>query len=699
LRGKVSSVASVLVLCLASAAAQAADPEEIVVFGQRSNTTGVQLLTQPILDTPQTITVIPQAVIQLQGSADLRDVLKNDPSIQIHANEDNAQGTNVYIRGFSARFDTYLDGILDIGTYTRDPFYLEQVNVLTGPSGVLFGRGSTGGIVEQVSKKPGLDPFINGSFSVSTDPGERLTADVNMPFADGAAIRVNGLLYNSDIAGRDEGNYQRVGFAPSVAFGLNSPTQVVISFLHQQDWDLPDYGVPWIDIGSPSTNVSHPASVPWSNFYGFKSDYVRTSADIVTATVSHDLNDWITLHNGFRYGTFQRNYRLTAPNVDDPVAIGTPLDTVEVDRVQRGGFSQETILDDQFSANVKFDTFGASHNLVIGGEVGHQTSDPTVYKYTGVPPAENALAPDDNTPFAGTTIPKSIVSVTADTLAGFLADTVEVGPFEISGSARIDRFDASYVNSVAPPAIYFNHTDVRPSFRGAVVYKVTPDVSLYTVYGTSFDPSAEGLSLSAATADLAPERSHTVEAGIKWSMTDRFLVSADLFRTIMINLREQSPVDPTVDVLAGNARAEGFELLAQGHITDQWMVLAGYTYLQATVISSPDPDVGNRLQNSPRHSIKVWSSYDVTPDLTLGGGVDYQSSRIPNPLPDANHFLQQVPGYATISAVARYRINDMFSVQLNIDNIADRRYYDGLDDDHVEVGAGRSAKFTLFFND
>jgi catecholate siderophore receptor len=656
------------------------------------------MLTQPIKDTPQTITVIPEEVIKLQGLTDLRDVLKNDPSVQIHANEDSAVGTNVYIRGFSARYDVYLDGVLDLGFYNRDPFFLEQVNVLTGPSGVMFGRGSTGGVIEEVSKKPGPDPFVRGSLSVSTDPGERLTADINMPIADGAAIRINGLAYNSDIAGRDEGHNQRVGFAPSLVVGQGTPTQFLLSFVHVQDWDQPDYGLPWIDIGAPGSNVSHPAAVPWSNFYGFKNDYLRSSADIVTATVTHDLTDEVALHNVLRYGTFQRNFRLTAPNVDDPVPVGTPLDTVLVDRVQRGGNSQETNLDDQFSANAKFDTFGFTHNLVVGGEVAHISSDPTVFKYSGVP-AANLISPDLDTPFSGTAVPKSIVSVTANTLAGYLVDTVEVGPFEISGAARIDRFVASYLNSVALPLVAFSHTDVRPSFRGSIVYKVLPDVSLYTVYGTSFDPSAEGLSLSAATADLAPERSHTVEAGVKWSVSDRLLVSADLFRTIMINLRETSPIDPTVDVLAGDARSEGFELLAQGHVTDQWTVLAGYTYLQATVISSPDGDVGNRLQNTPRHSLKLWSAYDVTPDLTLGGGVDYQSSRVPGSFPDGNGFLQAVPGYATISAVARYKINDMFSLQLNVDNIADRRYYDGLDDDHVEAGNGRSAKMTLYFND
>jgi catecholate siderophore receptor len=682
-------------LCLAPTFAHADDPEEVVVFGAR-NTTGVAGLTQPILDTPQTITVIPREIIELQGSTDLRDVLKNDPSVQIHANEDSAQGTNVYIRGFSARFDTYLDGMLDLGSYFRDPFFLEQVNVLTGPSSVLFGRGSTGGVVEQVSKRPGADPFVNGSFAVGTEPSERLTADVNMPFGEDAAFRVNGLLYNSDIAGRDVGGYQRFGIAPSVIFGLNSPTQVLISLLHQSDWDTPDYGVPWIDLQTPSA-ISHPASVPWNNYYGFKSNYVRTSADILTATVTHELSDQITLRNQFRFASFERNYRATAPAIDGLIPADTPLDSISVDRVQRGGFSQETLLDDQFGLTATFETYGISHTLVFGAEFGRQTSDPTVLKYSGVP-STNLIYPDINQPFAGTAVPKSIVSVNADTEAGYLVDTMQYGPVEVDAAARIDRFAASYSNQVPSP-VFYSHADVRPSFRGAVVYKATPDVSIYAVYGTSFDPSAEGLSLSAATANLSPERSHTVETGVKWAANDRLLLSAALFRTVMVNLRETSPIDPTVQILAGTARSEGFELLAQGHVTDEWMIIGGYTYLNATVISSPDADVGNRLQNTPRHNIRLWSSYDVMPELTLGGGINYQSNRVPNSFPDSNDYVQRVPGYWTASLLARYKINDLFSVQFNLDNLFDRRYYDGLDDNHVEVGEGRSARITFILTD
>jgi catecholate siderophore receptor len=520
---------------------------------------------------------------------------------------------------------------------------------------------------------------------------------VNLPVADGVAFRLNALVHQSDVAGRDGAAYERVGIAPSLAVGLDTPTQLLISFLHQSEWDRPDYGVPWIDIGS-AANISHPAPVPPNNFYGFNSDYVRITADIATATVSREFGDAVKLRDQCRYASYQRNYRATNPQILPVIAPAMPLSDLTVTRVGRGGFSTETFLGDQIDLTAAFTTFGVTHALVFGGEFGRQTSDPTVLKYSGIP-GTSLLSPNPDQPFAGIATPKTIASFTADTQAVYATDTLTFDDrWEFTAAARLDRFDAAYSNRV-PTVTSFNHVDLRPSWRGALVYKATDDLSLYGTYGTSFDPSAEGLSLSASTADLSPERSHTIEAGVKWDFKDRVLFSAALFRTLMVNLREPSPADTSVTILAGNARSEGVELEAQGHVTDRWLVLAGYTYLNASVISSPDADVGARLQNTPRHSVKAWSAYDLANGITIGGGIEYQSSRVPGSFADPNGFLQQVPGYWTASALVKYQVSDSVSVQLNLDNLADERYYDNLDDNHVNVSAGRSARLTLAIHD
>jgi catecholate siderophore receptor len=698
-----TNVLFTILLSVTSAAAQSSsseapvalahdsDLDELLVNGER--TSDLRLLTQPIVDTPQTVTAISEEIMQLQAAGDLRDVLRNDPSVSAHADEDNAQGTNVQIRGFSARYDMYLDGQPDFGSYYRDPFNLEQVEVLTGPSSVLFGRGSTGGAIEQVSKKPQTDAFADATLSVGSDRLKRIAADVNVPAQEGAAFRVASMAQDGGTAGRDVVHTRRVGIAPSFTVGMNSATQLTVSYLYQRQWDNPDYGIPWIDIG-PTANVSHPALVPPNSFYGFQSDYSRVSVDILTASLRSQLAQTIILRNQIRYGVYDQNYREAEPGITSIIPPGTPLSTLRVTRTERGGRAHQNFLDDQLNFTAKFETFGVKHTLVAGAEAGRQVSEPTVLKFAGVP-GTNLIAPNEDQVFSGTSSPSSIVRFVANTEALYATDTLLLGGhWELNGAARLDRFDAEYRNQV-PSLVTLEHTDIIPSWRGAAIYKPMPDVSVYAMYGTSFDPSAEGLSLSASTAGLAPERSHSVETGAKWDPNKYLLLSGALFRTVMSNLREVSPNDPTIQILAGTARSQGFELQAQGYVTRAWLVLAGFTYLDTAILSSPNGDRGSPLQNAPRDNLRLFSAYDVSSKLTIGGGIEYSSSRVPGTVVDSNGFRQEVPGYWSASALARYRIAHRINLQLNVDDIANRRFYEGLDNNHVNVSAGRSVRLSL----
>jgi catecholate siderophore receptor len=653
------------------------------------------LLTEPVVETPQTITLITEQVIQLGGQVDLRDVLRLDPSVSQHADEDSGQGTNVQIRGFSARFDLYRDGQLDLGQYYRDPFDLETVEVLTGPSSVLFGRGSTGGAVDDVGKRPTLDPHTAAAVSFGDDDLARLTMDLGARLSPTSALRINGMAHYSGTAGRDQVHTGRVGFSPVIGFGLGTPTVVTLGVMHQSQWGRPDYGVPWIDIGRPG-GVSHPAAVPWNNYYGFKDDYSRVTADIATLAVEHDLApNWI-FNDQVRYASYSRGFRATEPGIGPIIAPGTPLGDVTVTRTVRGLSSTESFLEDQADVYGKFKLWGVTHKLVIGGAFGRQTSDPTTHSYSGVP-GVNLITPDETALFTGTVKTKSAVDFSADTAGAYVGDTVEYARlFEVEGVARVDQFDATYHNAVPSP-VTLEENVVEPSFRAAFVYKPAPAGRIYVMWGTSFDPSAEGLSLSASTADLAPEREHTVEAGIKWDFGHALLLSGAVFRTVQENYREASPTDPSLENIAGTARGQGVELLAQGRITARWLVLAGDTYLDAKIVASPNNDVGRPLQDAPRNSLRLFSAYDVTDRLTLGGGLNHSSSRVPSSVPDPNGFWQQAPGYTTLSVLARYQLAPTLSLQVNVDDLLDARYYDGTDDNHINVGAGRSVHVTLAF--
>ena len=655
------------------------------------------LLTEPMVETPQTITLITAQMIAVDGLSDLRDVLRFDPSVSAHADEDSGQGTNVAIRGFSARNDVYRDGQLDIGRYYRDAFDLETVEVLTGPSSVLFGRGSTGGAINSVSKKPSLDPLESADVTAGSDSLARIAADVNAPLSPSAAVRVNAMLHSSGTAGRDEVYSQRGAVSPVIAFGLGASTQVTLGLLHQFDWGRPDYGAPWIDVANPA-GVSHPAAGTWRYFYGFKNDYSRDTADTATAEVRSQLNSVWQFRDQLRYAWFDRSFRATEPGVAPLVAPGTPETSISVTRTVRGVASTESLLADQASLSGRFDLWGVTHKLVFGGEIGRQTSNPTTFRYAHVP-GTSLIAPTESAVFTGTVSTKSAVRFSADTAGAYVGDTLEFWKaFEAEAVIRFDRFAAHYANSVPTP-LTLDHTDNEPSYRAAFIYKPAPGGRVYLMCGTSFDPSAEALSLSASTADLAPERNQTVEAGVKWELHRSALLSAAVFRTVQANYRETSPLDSTVTTIAGTARSQGLELLAQGRITPRWLVLTGYTYLDAQIIASPNGDLRQPLQNAPRNSVRMFSTYDLTPALTVGGGLNASSGRAPSSFRDANGYLQRVPGFTTVSALARYQVRPGISLQLNVQNLLDARYYDGLDDNHVNVGAGRSVHLTLSLRD
>ena len=575
-------------------------------------------LTEPLLNTPQTIIEVPAQQAIDQGAFSMEDALRYVPGVNFHPNEDTSQRNQFYVRGFSSGNDRYLDGMVEIGDWYMDTFNMERLEVLEGPAGVLFGRGSTGGVVNYVSKVPRLSPLTEIGTSFGTDGTKRATVDFNRVVGDATALRINVVGYDGGVADRDRVNSDRFGIAPSISFGLGTDTRLTLSFLHQSEYDLPDYGVPWIDIGSPGA-ISRPALLPRHNFYGFNCcDFARNEVEIGTFNLTHDFNDAITIRDQFRYGSYAREFRVTEPGVPGVIAPGTPLTSITATRTMQGLRSSEKFLDNQTEALLKFHAWDFQHRAVIGLEVGRQTSAPSFFTYRNVP-TTNLINPDPDEPFTATISLGRAVWVEALTQAGYEIDTVHLGDdWLLSGAGRLDRFDAS-VNQIRPD-FAAKHTDLLPTWRTALTYKPALNGSVYFASGTSFDPSAEGLALSATTALLAAERSESFELGSKWQF-GKLMLSGALFRTTLYNVRERSPVDPTILILAGTARVDGLELIVAGDPLDRWHVFGGYTYLQTAIIASPQGDLGFRLQNAPKHAAKLWTTYDLTEDFTVGGGV------------------------------------------------------------------------------
>jgi catecholate siderophore receptor len=690
--------------------AQAADtaPVElppVSVEGAQSGQGGYQVglpsfgkLTQPLVSTPESVIEVPRKLLEDQGVTTMRDALRNVPGVSLAAGEGGQQGDNLSIRGFNAQNDFFLDGVRDFGSYYRDPFNLQSIEILEGPASVLFGRGSTGGAVNQVSKQPQIAPVTQGTVSLGTDGTQRITTDVNRAIdgVSGAALRLNLMGDINGVAGRNGAKNRRFGFAPELALGLGTDTRVTLDYYHIQADDTPDYGIPWLN--------GTPAPVAHQNFYGFSSsDFFRTSVDIATAKIEHDFSDNVTVSNQFRYGSYQRNLQVTEPLIlaqgpaQDIVTPGTPLDAITVSRHIIALKSRETILDNQTNANIRFDTGALHHTATIGFEISRQTSDPTRFTF---PYTLTDLLDPSNTPPAS--LPRTISTIAdthTDNLGAYVVDTVALTPqWDLLGGIRFDQFNTKF-DQIGTTVAHLNRDDGLPSYNAALVYKPVTNASLYARYGTSFDPSGESLSLSVATAAVAPEKTTTYEVGGKWDVLDQHLsLTGAVYQVQKDNARETDPNNPTLDILGGNYRVRGAQFGVAGHLNDRWELFGGYSFNDAIVVSSPNPkEVGHSPPNAPKHTLTLFTSYTLPwHDLELGGGINYVSGRTAASTPvTGTNIIERAPGYVTLSFMAKYPLSRNVSLQVNVLNATDTYYYDELHPGHIILGPSRSALFTI----
>jgi catecholate siderophore receptor len=687
----------------------------------------------PLVDTPQSITVISQQTMQDQGVTTLRDALRNAPGISLAAGEGGSQGDNLTLRGFTARNDIFLDGMRDFGSYYRDSFNYEAVEVLEGPSGVTFGRGSTGGVINQESKSPELRPFVVAEGDLGTDVTRRFTADINEPLpklGTGAAVRLNVMAHAANVAERDVTENKRFGIAPELALGLGTPNRLRASYFHFNESDIPDYGIPWY--------FNHPADVARHNYYGFRDgNFLDTNVNMGTVKAEHDIDGWATLRNSIRYANNERHARITEPQVNTAtsgaITPTTPLDQVMVNRNQISVYSNESFLWDQLDALVHATTFGIKHVAVIGAEGGRETSDPkrptfnyvnTAGQTINTVPTADLLRPNEDQLFAGTPARSSDVHATSTSYGIYLLDTMEFGRhWEFTGGARFDRFNtdeqsisyptpkqsASGPITQGPPTItYPSRLDRKPSWRAALVYKPRQNGSIYFDYGTSWNPSAETLALTVGpngtgTANLAPEFNRSYEVGSKWDFNQsRLSLRADLFRTTKDNAREASPTNSLVYVLAGTQRVDGAEIAITGRINSQWRVLSNYTHTHSEVVASQfyPLAVGAKLANVPDNIFNLWTTYQPTSRWVMGVGGNFVDSRTASstvPLDPTTGLVKQVPSYWVFNAMGSYSLGEHVSLQANVFNLANRNYIDEIHPAHIVPGAGTSGLFGLNF--
>jgi catecholate siderophore receptor len=641
-------------------------------------------LTEPLLDTPQSITVIPREVMDDRGATTLRDVLRTVPGITLSAGEGGGpQGDNLKIRGFAANNDLFIDGMRDQGQYSRDNFNLEQVEVIKGASATASGRGSTGGAVNLVTKTAGKEAITAGSVTVGTDRTKRLTADVNRSLTDygvDAAVRLNVMGHASGVAGRDVVENNRWGFAPSVTFGLSGPTKLTLSYMHLVEDNTPDYGIPVLS-GTSLPNVRR------ENYYGFQAlNAENTRTDIGTARLEHEFNDVVSVRDTLRASQTKRY-----ANVSVPRNASTLTNTMT--RTPTARDTTLKSLDNQTDVTFKFSTGGLKHSLVTGVELAAESYDNQPYSFTA---ATTSLS--DPNPFAlysGTRSPGAKSETKSSTVALYVMDTVKIGErWEIAGGLRYDRFhtDTKIAATATAAALNPTRTDNLLSWRGAIVYKPVPNASVYVSASTAYNPSAEGLALTAANGTTPPEKNLTYEVGAKWDVLgDALSLTGAVFRTEKTDARETLP-GGTVQVLNGLRRVDGFELGVAGHLSSKWQVFGGYTYQTSEIVKTfTAANKGNALASTPKHTVSLWSTYELPWNLKVGGGVQYVADRYWS---DAN--LGKIPNYAVFDAMAAYALRPGVELQVNLYNLTDKFYIERVHagGGHAVPGAGRTALFT-----
>ena len=650
--------------------------------------------TAPLLDTPQTVTVVPQQVMQEQNALSLRQVLSNVSGITFAAGEGGGGlGDSINIRGFSANSNILIDGLRDAAQTSRsDAFNLEAVEVVKGPSSAYSGAGTTGGSVNLVSKTPRANAFRNASVGLGTDGYKRLTADLNQPLdgLEGAVFRLNVMGHENQMAERDQIEFERWGIAPSLTFGMGTPTRLNLSYFRQSDKDVPDYGL-------PARDGKVLAGVDRDSYFGFRNlDTEETDVESFTVRLDHDFNDSVSISNITRYSETERLTVVSAAHVntaDVPAGFYRPAGPQGYGR----DYSTDLLIN-QTNVTWLFNTGPFAHTLVTGAEVSREDYQRSTFN-NGLPsgnawPVYDLSNPPGYWSGAVTHTPLQDVDANLDTRALYLFDTLELSEhWEVLAGLRYEHFEGGSrsVNLTDGVVTRLESSDEMVSGRLGLIYKPAPNGSIYVAWGNSFNPSAEylastGAGVSADTESLEPEENDTWELGTKWELFDRRMaLNAAVFRVTKTNGRVDTNSTDDPVVLDGKQRVDGIELGVSGRITDQWEAFANYTFLSSEILEAGEVDVaeeGQALPNTPPRSFSLWTTYELPAGFEVGYGAQYVSERNVHAASRT-----KVPDYWVHSAMLGYDVSDTLNLQLNVRNLFNEEYYD-----RVRANAGTEVR-------
>lgn len=658
----------------------------VVVHGTRdrdsqtyqSGVTSVGKTPTAAKDIPQSLTVVNDKLLQDQGKDSFKEALRNVPGITFEAGEGGRIGDSIRLRGFSVSGDIYLDGIRDIAQYNRDTFNVDRIEVLRGSASMLFGRGSTGGVVNQVSKVPRLITEHEVNVTVGDGNYLRTTGDFNIKTGDDAALRIGTMTTDWD--GRaGKASTQRRGLALDYRMGIGTADELLFSLYHLNYDDKPDLGGRWLEL--------RPAPFPADRWYGAQSDYQRDSADMATLTHTHRWSDGSSLKTSLRDGRFKRDLWATqlngfAPGVtqasfgaNTAVARGTQT---------RAGEEHHTFLQSDYLTTTEW--FGRKNQLLLGTDIAHERSARDGYRNIPLRPS-TTVGLADNSPIADTRVRFPQTQFTSTAVGLYAQDTINLtAQWKLVGGLRYDRFSGDFDRSgnAAPNNTSLSRSDGVWSKRLGVMYQPNDEVSYYASYGTSFNTSGDLYQYDANSANTPPESSRNIEIGAKWELWDGDLsLRTALARTDKYNERNTDVNQATGEfLLSGQRHTDALEFEVAGRITPRWDVFAGIAFMRAVIdkagsSASAQATVGLNPGLTPRRQANLWTTYKVTDKWRVGGGFTYASENGPASA-NAAALANRAPGYTRWDAMLEYVCNDNHSLRLNVDNLTNKVYYSSL---------------------
>ncbi|WP_349571517.1 TonB-dependent receptor [Azotobacter salinestris] len=675
--------------------------------------------TAPLRETPKSVTIISQQVIEDTGALTLVDALRTTSGITFGAGEGgNPAGDRPIIRGFNAESDTFIDGLRDVASQTREIFNIEQIEVSKGPGSAYTGAGSTGGSINMITKTAKRNNFLDLSQTFGSDQTRRSTLDLNRMLTDQVGFRLNLMKHDANVAGREGVDVSRWGVAPTITFGFDTPTRATFSYYHLEADDMPDYGIP---LSPSGIGVKRRPVGDKDAFYGLTGrDYRESSTDSGTFRIEHDLNENVTISNSFRQVRTTLDYIATNPddsrnNVSRGLVWRSPK--------SRNSTSEGWV--NQTDIQAKFNTGFIEHTMVGGIEITDQDVHNRPYAfYTASGAAisttascnaasqasgnctalDNPAYKDDWTGYYKDGL--AYTDTDTQTKSAYLFDTLKFNDkWSLNLGLRYDDFETTssgYSNTVGN--FKYENNNNFWSHQLGVVYNPLPNGSVYVAWSTSRNPvgetSGEGAdSIGVNTQDLEPERNRNIELGTKWEFFDgRLALDSAIFKTKKSNARVSDQDGRTQNM--GEVEIKGFELGVSGRITPEWQIFANYTYLDSEIVNGGVVDIdpssavvrvdgandGNENPSTPENSFSLWNTYQLFPFLTIGGGANYVDSRYGDAANTA-----RVSSYWRYDAMANLKVSKNLDLQLNVQNLTDKRYFDQVYPTHMaHVAPGRT---------